>query len=59
MIKEQIEREQELPEVKISIPKGKGRLEAAEEYFGCQATPASELPQEAPSEEYLINIEED
>ena len=30
MIKEQIEREQELPEVKISIPKGKGRHEAVE-----------------------------
>ena len=51
------EREKVIPVVKIPRPEGKSRLEAAEEYFGCKETDPSELPEEEPSEEYLIDFE--
>ncbi|MDE6059372.1 MAG: hypothetical protein K2G44_04945 [Clostridia bacterium] len=50
--------EQSQPQITIPRAEGKSIIEAAEEYFGCRATPASELPQEDPSEEYLIETDE-
>ena len=49
--------EQSQPQIKIPRAEGQNRIDAAEEYFGCQATPSSELPQEEPSEEYFVEIE--
>lgn len=58
MTEKQIAQEQKLLELTIPRAEGESSIEAAEKYFGCRATPASELPQEDPSEEYLIETDE-
>ncbi|MCI9503837.1 MAG: hypothetical protein HFE26_00390 [Clostridia bacterium] len=59
MTEEMKTRKQEFPEVIISRAEGKSAIDTVEEYLGCRAVSTIELPQEEPSEEYMIDFEED